>query len=267
MYIVVFLMLIISFNSFGLDNCQKIKSIPTLDSLILQMGATYCPSGCQTHYKIPKGETQNIWHKTKCIGVFNKSPNQPLFIPAKNLEIYSTEGVERSHPTLGCVGDFFHTKSDSASDDCKKKVAIKILKCPEPTVVEEIEADCDPGCWYMAEIENEDTSTKPPKKVKSKVKKFRGGNGKPCTYYKKIKLLWEGISSHDPNNSASIVTATAYVLNADFDKIACTKQVEQCPTSAPDGSDGVDDDDKGPIIPSPPDPGKPAKDGETTISN
>jgi len=266
MYIVVFLMLIISFNNFGMDNCQKIKAIPSLDSLIIQMGDTYCPSGCQTHYKIPQGETHNIWHKTKCIGVFNKNPNQPLFIPAKNLEIYSIEGVEKSHPTLGCVGDFFHTKSDNASDDCKKKVAIKILKCPEPTVVKEMETDCDPGCWYMAEVEDEDTSTKPPKKVKSNVKKFSGGNGKPCTYYKKIKLLWKGIGSHDPNNSASIVTATTYVLNADFDKIACTKQVKQCSTTTVGGGGSSGNNDGGPVAP-PSDPGKPAKDGETTISH
>jgi len=264
MYIVVFLMLIISFNNFGMDNCQKIKPIPSLDSLIIQMGATYCPSGCQTHYKIPKGETHNIWHKTKCIGVFNKSLKQPLFIPAKNLEIYSTEGVEKSHPTLGCVGDFFHTKNDDASDDCKKKVAIKILKCPEPTVSEAIEVNCDPGCWYMTEVEDEDTSTNPPKKIKSNVKKFRGGNGKPCTYYKKIELLWEGIGSHDPNNSASIVTATTYVINKNFDSIACTKQVEQCPASASGGGGG--DSGKDPVVP-PSDPGKPEKDGETTISN
>jgi len=268
------------------DVCESSSPVPNINAALIQFGASFCPGKCQDVYKIPAGDTQSIWYKGKCKKVINLSKSQPVFVPAKNEDFFSAKGVIKGHSTLKCVGDFYNTKKPEASKECQRGVSIRVENCANPYIVEEVEKICYPGCKYIYETASEvDTSFDPPKVIKEGKKEIRylGGNGSPCVYYKKIKLMWDGISHHNPNDSKDVITNVAYVLNMNFDKIACSRSVQNCQGSAgkwvcftcnPEETyaGGINKttgswNDVEPPKAEPVDPGHPTKGGGTSVSH
>jgi len=231
----VFLLMTVSRIWGEADICKSPNKVPDIDAALVQFGAEFCPGKCQDIYKIPAGNTQSIWYKGKCKKVINLSNSQPVFVPAKNEGFFSAKGVIKGHSTLKCVGDFYNTKKTEASKECKRGVAIRVENCANPYVAEEVEKICYPGCKYTYVQDQEvDISVNPPKVIKEGIKETRyfGGDGSPCTYYKKIKLMWDGISQHDPNDSKEVITSVAYVLNENYDRISCVRSVPNCKGAA-----------------------------------
>ncbi|OFZ25979.1 MAG: hypothetical protein A2381_09990 [Bdellovibrionales bacterium RIFOXYB1_FULL_37_110] len=232
---IIFALLFVLASRFSLaDSCVAHKAVPSIDTLLAQKGASFCPGGCQNSYKIPAGSTQSIWYMGKCRKITNLSLAQPVFIPAKNEGFFSSQGVAKGDPNLKCVGDFYHTKNQDAGKECQRGVAIKVEECDNPYVVEEIVEVCYPGCKYTYEEDQEvDTSVDPPVVIKEGFKETRyfGGTG-TCTYEKRIILMWDGIGRHNPNDSAEVITSAPYVMNENYDKVSCTKDAPACSGSA-----------------------------------
>jgi len=225
--------------SFAGDSCGTPKSAMNIDTALTQFGPEYCPGGCQEVYKIPANATQSIWYMGKCKKITNLSSAQPVFIPAKSDSFFAAAGFVRNHPELKCVGDFYHTKNQSAGAACQRGVAIKVENCDNPYTVIEIEEPCYPGCSYIytwdtvVETGTDKVTGKSTYGVqKNSETRYFGGDGKPCTYYKKVRLMWNGIIQHNPNDSKQVITSFPYVLNENYDRIKCTKSAPTCSGSA-----------------------------------
>jgi hypothetical protein len=238
-YMLILMFLTVSGFCFAADSCSSpTNPKPSIDTLLNEKGADFCPGDCQDIYKVPAATTVNIWYKGSCKKITNLSKTQPVFIPAKDGSFLSSNPINRAHPTLKCVGDFHKTKDHKESAECKRGVAIKAENCDGPYfeyVLDDPPGVCFPGCRYLyTEDEERDNSTTPPKIIKPGISEYRyfDGTGSPCTYPKRVRLMWNGISRHNPNDSAEIITNTPYELSYKFDEITCTRLVPDCSGSA-----------------------------------
>ena len=270
------------------DTCDNGKAAMNIDVAMAQYGPTFCPGGCQDVYKIPASAIQSIWYMGKCKKITNLSSTQPVFIPAKSEGFFDANGAVRGHPDLKCVGDFYHTKDQGSGAACQRGVAIKVENCDNPYLVEEIEKECFPGCAYTFTwddvVDKVDKVTGKVTQVvvqKSETRYF-GGDGSPCTYHKRVRLVWDGISQHDPNDSKQVITSFPYILNDNYDRVSCSKPVPACSGSAGSwicytcipgaGIVGCDNqsgkwDDVGQNPGEPPPPGHPERSGGTSVSH
>jgi len=232
-----FLFMIVSNFSMA-DTCGSHKAPPSIETLLAQKGASFCPGGCQNNYKIPAGSTQSIWYMGKCKKITNLSLTQSVFIPAKNEGFFSAQGTAKNDPNLKCVGDFYHTKNQDAGTECQRGVAIRVEECDNPYVVEVVVQMCYPGCSYiytwdvMVQTGIDPISSDPIYGVqKNSETRYFGGTG-TCTYEKVIKLMWDGINQHDPNDSTEVIVSDAYVMDENYDKVSCTRVAPACKGSA-----------------------------------